>query len=98
MSIANKKMKKIVAFLIKLYQLTLSPLLGGGKCRFYPSCSQYVLEAVDKHGFIDGIVLGISRFCRCGPWSKGGYDPVPDKLCFGLGYRLSRILDRTSKG
>lgn len=91
-------MKKIAVLLIKLYQLTLSPFLGGGKCRFYPNCSQYVLESVDKHGFIYGVVLGVSRICRCAPWSKGGYDPVPDRFRFGIGYRLNKLLGRTSKG
>ena len=61
--------------LIRFYQRFLSL----GNCRYIPSCSQYTLEALLKHGFIQGWALGIWRILRCNPWSKGGFDKVPDK-------------------
>lgn len=67
-------------FLIGFYRAVLSPLLGGGKCRFYPTCSQYAAEAVDRYGFFYGAQLAVRRLLRCGPWSGGGYDPVPETL------------------
>ena len=62
--------------LIKLYQVTLSPLLGP-KCRFTPTCSQYAIEALKKHGVIKGLWLAIKRISKCHPWGGHGYDPVP---------------------
>ena len=61
---------------IKFYQKVISPLLPHS-CRFQPSCSQYMLEAVTKYGAIKGGWLGIKRICRCHPFHEGGYDPVP---------------------
>lgn len=69
-------MKHLSLALIKIYQLAVSPLLGN-VCRFYPSCSHYSHEAIAQHGFIKGSYFAIKRLLRCGPWSKGGYDPVP---------------------
>lgn len=60
--------------LVKLYQLILSPIFGG-QCRFYPSCSNYFIEAVKKHGAISGSVRGVARILRCHPFHRGGYDP-----------------------
>lgn len=60
--------------LVKLYQWTLSPFFRGC-CRFEPSCSQYFIEAVKKHGAIVGTAKGIWRLARCQPFCKGGYDP-----------------------
>lgn len=60
---------------IKFYQRFLSK----GTCRFFPSCSQYMIEAILKRGVIVGVFLGIKRIIRCMPWSKGGFDKVPDK-------------------
>jgi hypothetical protein len=68
--------KIITLFLIRAYQLTISPFIGKC-CRFYPSCSDYGLEAVQKHGAIKGIFLTIKRIVKCGPWHAGGNDPVP---------------------
>lgn len=62
---------------IKGYQWFLSPFLGRG-CRFHPTCSWYALEALDKHGPLKGLWLGIKRLARCHPWHEGGFDPVPD--------------------
>lgn len=66
-------MKFLVLFLIKIYQKYISPPLGK-KCRFYPSCSQYTYEAVDKYGFFKGGFLGIKRILKCHPFNKGGID------------------------
>ena len=69
-------MKKIALFLIRIYQLLLSPLLGRN-CRFYPTCSAYTSEAIKKHGFLKGIFLGIKRLAKCHPFHPGGVDLVP---------------------
>jgi uncharacterized protein len=61
---------------IRLYQRLLSPLLGP-RCRFYPSCSHYTLQALELHGPWRGTWLGARRLCRCHPLNPGGYDPVP---------------------
>lgn len=61
---------------IRLYQLTLAYFFVGA-CRFEPSCSAYAAEAVARHGAFKGSYLAAHRFCRCGPWTPGGYDPVP---------------------
>jgi uncharacterized protein len=62
--------------LIRLYQRTLSRLLPN-VCRFTPSCSQYAVEAFQRHGFFRGLRLALARLARCHPWSPGGSDPVP---------------------
>lgn len=70
-------MKSILLFLIRGYQLVLSPLMGSN-CRYYPTCSCYTHEAIEKHGAFKGMWLGIKRISRCHPWAAGGYDPVPE--------------------
>jgi putative membrane protein insertion efficiency factor len=62
--------------LIRFYQLTLAYFFVGA-CRFEPSCSAYGAEAIARHGALKGSYLTVHRFCRCGPWTAGGYDPVP---------------------
>lgn len=62
--------------LIKLYQWIVSPMLGP-KCRFTPTCSQYAIEALKKHGVFKGLWLTVKRLSRCHPWGGHGYDPVP---------------------
>ena len=69
-------MKAAALFLIRAYQLTLSPLLGN-RCRYYPTCSAYAREAIAKYGFFRGTSLGIRRLLRCHPFHAGGIDPVP---------------------
>jgi len=69
-------MKKLLRFLVRGYQLAISPLLPPS-CRFYPSCSNYALEALQVHGAGRGSLLTIKRICRCHPWNPGGHDPVP---------------------
>lgn len=69
-------MKRILIRLIKLYQEYISPMKRT-KCPYFPTCSQYGLEAVEKYGACKGSVLAAWRILRCNPFSKGGYDPVP---------------------
>lgn len=69
-------MKTIVLRAIRFYQRRVSPLKGRGSCRFYPTCSQYALEAVDKYGVFRGGILAVWRILRCNPFSRGGYDPL----------------------
>jgi putative membrane protein insertion efficiency factor len=68
----------LVLALVRFYQVFLSPFLGG-VCRFYPSCSQYAYEAIERHGARRGAVLAAKRLLRCRPFGPGGFDPVPDK-------------------
>lgn len=88
-------MKRIILSLIRFYQhylsfdtgilkfLFLTPRLRSGQvgkaCRFSPTCSQYMYEAVEAYGIITGLRLGVRRILRCHPWNKGGYDPIPKK-------------------
>ena len=73
--------KKMIAFpfivLIRIYQYVISPWMGASKCRFTPSCSHYTSEAIEKHGPIKGIYLGVKRLSKCRPGGGQGYDPVP---------------------
>ena len=68
--------KQLLLLLIKGYKKGISPLLGNN-CRFYPTCSAYTYEAIEKHGVFRGISLGIRRILKCQPFHPGGYDPVP---------------------
>jgi len=69
-------MKIVSLSIIKLYQTILSPFLGNN-CRFYPSCSNYAIEAIKKHGSIKGYWLSIKRIMKCQPFHKGGFDQIP---------------------
>ena len=69
-------MRALAISLIRIYQWTISPLLGPN-CRFYPSCSQYAAEAIERFGVLRGAWLAVKRIGRCHPWHPGGYDPVP---------------------
>lgn len=78
-------MKKIILYCIYVYQKTISPDHGilknihtatKYKCRFYPSCSVYTVDAINEHGVTKGVWEGVCRVARCHPWSQGGYDPV----------------------
>ncbi|MDM8560107.1 membrane protein insertion efficiency factor YidD [Candidatus Parabeggiatoa sp. HSG14] len=71
-------MQKILSLVIRGYQLFISPWLGP-HCRFYPSCSEYALIAINTHGVLRGLVLSIKRIFRCHPWHPGGFDPVPER-------------------
>ena len=76
-------MKKFILRLIKLYQKTLSPDHGWmnffypqGYCRFYPSCSSYSYQAIEKYGLLKGSLKALKRILRCHPWQRGGWDPL----------------------
>lgn len=69
-------MKHVLITLFRFYQYAISPFLGR-RCRFFPSCSEYAVEAVQKYGAFKGGCLGFKRVCRCHPWHPGGFDPVP---------------------
>ena len=74
---------KICELLIKFYKKVISPiihLIPGSGCRFYPTCSQYTLQAIQKHGVIRGIIIGTCRILRCNPFCEGGLDYVPEKF------------------
>ena len=74
-------MKKILTFLIKGYHKHISPLFPQA-CRFYPTCSMYAVEAIERFGVIRGSLLATYRILRCNPFCRGGYDPVPEKFTF----------------
>lgn len=65
---------EILVGLVRLYQWTLSPLIGR-QCRFEPTCSQYMIEAARKYGLLRGVAKGLWRICRCHPFARGGFDP-----------------------
>lgn len=65
--------------LIYFYKIFISPFLPKS-CRYTPTCSTYAVQAIKKHGVVKGIFLSAKRICRCNPWSKGGYDPVPQNI------------------
>ena len=69
-------MKILILALLRFYRYAISPMLGRN-CRFVPSCSEYAVEAVQRHGALKGGWLAVRRVCRCHPFSGGGYDPVP---------------------
>ena len=64
--------------MVRAYQFLVSPLLPPS-CRFLPSCSEYAVEAIERHGAVRGIGLAVRRLARCHPWGGSGYDPVPDR-------------------
>ncbi len=73
-------MSKVMIGFVRLYQIAFSPVLvaiSGPSCRFTPSCSEYAIEALRKHGALKGLWYALRRVVRCQPFSKGGYDPVP---------------------
>ena len=73
--------ERVIASTLRLalrgYQWIVRPLLPAA-CRFHPSCSEYAEHAIARHGAVRGVGLAAWRVCRCGPWTAGGYDPVPD--------------------
>ena len=71
-------MSRLLVWILRGYQLAISPMLGQN-CRFYPSCSQYAIEALRIHGAARGSWLAARRVCRCHPWNDGGWDPVPER-------------------
>ncbi len=71
-------MKKILISIINFYQIHISKFVGdrGVHCKFHPTCSEYTKQAIEKYGAFRGTIIGIKRFVRCNPFSKGGYDPL----------------------
>lgn len=74
-------MKRVLIGLVRLYRLLFSAWVGG-QCRFYPTCSVYAIEALERHGAAAGTYLGAARILRCQPWCEGGHDPVPEQFCW----------------
>ena len=70
-------MKRVLLWMIRFYRKYLSGLKRYNTCKYYPTCSQYGMEAVEKYGALKGGALALWRILRCNPFSKGGYDPVP---------------------
>jgi uncharacterized protein len=71
-------LRKIVILPIRFYQWTISPLLGSS-CRYNPTCSHYMIHAIEEWGIFKGLWLGLKRIGRCHPWGGHGYDPVPKR-------------------
>ncbi len=74
----NNLLIKPFILLVRFYQLAISPWLGSN-CRYQPTCSSYMIEALKEHGLLKGLWLGTKRIGRCHPWGGHGYDPVPKK-------------------
>lgn len=74
----NNFFRKLLIFPIIIYKKIISPLFPPS-CRYYPTCSTYMIDAIEKHGIV-GIIMGIARILRCNPFVKGGYDPVPENI------------------
>jgi putative membrane protein insertion efficiency factor len=73
--------RMIVLLPLRLYQRLISPALGA-RCKYYPSCSEYAAQAIERFGILRGLVLAGWRLLRCNPWSRGGFDPVEDQRLF----------------
>ena len=72
-------MKEILIIIMKAYQAALAPWLGG-RCRYVPTCSEYMIEAIVTHGAMHGVLCGMKRIFHCHPWGGHGHDPVPPVL------------------
>jgi len=73
--------RSVIVAILRLYQRWISPAFGQ-RCRYYPSCSEYAGQAVQRFGIVRGLLLAIWRLLRCNPWSRGGFDPVEDQRLF----------------
>ncbi len=71
-------MGRLLILLIRFYQTAISPMIGP-HCRFYPTCSHYTIQAIERQGIFKGLYLGVRRLSRCHPWNPGGFDPVTPK-------------------
>jgi len=74
-------LRRIAILPIRAYQLLLSPMVGQ-RCKYYPSCSEYAAQAIQRYGILRGLVLAGWRLLRCNPWSRGGFDPVEEQRVF----------------
>ncbi len=77
-------MKRVLLWGINFYRSAVSPYKGGPCCRYTPTCSQYAKTAIERYGAVKGSRLAMWRLMRCNPFSKGGYDPVPEDPCTTL--------------
>ncbi|MFZ0042915.1 MAG: membrane protein insertion efficiency factor YidD [Solirubrobacteraceae bacterium] len=76
-----RAVRKVFVAPIRAYQLLIAPALGE-RCKYYPSCSEYAVQAIERFGILRGLVLAAWRLLRCNPWSSGGYDPVEEQRLF----------------
>lgn len=72
-------MRSMILAVLRGYRYVISPMLGP-RCRFYPSCSEYAIEAIERHGAGTGVWLSVKRVSKCHPWHEGGVDPVPEDI------------------
>lgn len=95
------KLRRGVVFVLRLpiylYRYGISPMIGP-RCRFQPTCSEYALEALERHGPVKGVWLALRRILRCHPWGgAGGFDPVPDRFAPGALLRYKRAVKSEDK-
>jgi uncharacterized protein len=76
-----RPVRQLLLLPLRAYQRAVSPLLGA-RCKYYPSCSEYAAQAIERFGILRGLVLAAWRLLRCNPWSHGGFDPVEDQRVF----------------
>jgi len=76
-----RAIRKVLVAPIKLWQRFISPAFGQ-RCKYYPSCSEYAVQSIERFGILRGLVLAGWRLLRCNPWSHGGFDPVEDQRLF----------------
>jgi hypothetical protein len=74
-------LRRVAILPIRAYQLLFSPMVGQ-RCKYYPSCSEYAAQAIQRYGILRGLVLAGWRLLRCNPWSRGGFDPVEEQRLF----------------
>ena len=74
-------LRRVAVAPIRLYQKLFSPMVGQ-RCKYYPSCSEYAVQAIQRFGILRGLVLAAWRLVRCNPWSRGGFDPVEEQRLF----------------
>ncbi|MEE3063564.1 MAG: membrane protein insertion efficiency factor YidD [Actinomycetota bacterium] len=93
---ASRTLVRGLVFLIQLYRHLVSPLRPA-TCRFVPTCSQYAVDALTEHGLIRGSWLSAVRLAKCGPWHRGGWDPIPERASAHGGCRMD-FADTTAAG
>jgi len=76
-----RRLRLVIVLPIRAYQRTLSPVFGD-RCKYYPSCSEYAAQSVQRFGILRGLALAGWRLLRCNPWSHGGFDPIEDQRLF----------------
>ena len=77
----SRRLRQLFVLPVRVYQRVFSPALGQ-RCRYYPSCSEYAAQAIERFGILRGLVLAVWRLLRCNPWSRGGFDPVESQRLF----------------